>query len=748
MHNVLAQRGQLAGFRDHVLFQQAVRSGLISNPNLRPPATGSSAEPPIRWHFEISDLWCPSCAEVIRLILLQERGVVNCVVDYFTDLACVEFHLRDLSKERIWQVITSLGYHPVKLDSHEGRRVSLSLWLRFIIASFAALNLMMFAYPIYTTYFTDDPQQYAQLFAWISLGVSIPVVTYSAWPLYRRALTSLWVGILGMEALVALGVLSAFAYSTYDLFRGGIHVYFDSMAVIVAFVLLGKILETRAKFSAKASLLHLAHTLPRRGRVLAADGSESYVPLKELICGDILVALTGEKIVLDGQVVSGEGAVDESLMTGEAVPIAKSTGMSVIAGTLLRQGRLVYRVVATPEQTLLQQLVGMLEKDLGKRSLLVRRVDQIARWFIPLTLALALASGLWAGISEGTLEAGMLRALTVLIIACPCAIGIAVPLAESYLIHGMAALGAIVRNRRCLESLGRETLVIFDKTGTVTYGAFTVCSGLDALTADSQSVLKAMTRCSIHPIACAITQAIPGPWAAVDDVTELPGKGLQGTFQGVRYLLGSRDFLVSSGVHVAVHESTSTNVTFARNLTALTTLELGDRIRPEAAETIRQLSPVRCCLLSGDAVSAVEHVATQCGFDSWRARCSPLDKREFVTDCVQRGEIVVMLGDGINDALALTAAHVGISVVSASDVSVQVSDILLTTDKLTVVPKLCALARRGRQIVQQNLFWAFAYNVVGLGLAAAGLLSPLFAAFAMMASSLIVLVNARRLQRL
>jgi Cu2+-exporting ATPase len=743
VHSVLRHRGQLENFREQALFRQAVQAGLISNPqllqSLRQNSVGLEPEPPVRWHFAITDLWCPSCAEVIRLILLQERGVVQCVVDYFTDLACVEFYLRDISRERLFAVIAGLGYHPVTLESTEARRIGLALWLRFIIAAFAALNLMMFAYPIYATYFTDDPQHYATLFTWISLAVSVPVVTYSAWPFYRRAYSSLCVGVVGMEALVSIGVLSAFAYSVFELAQGGIRVYFDSMAVIVALVLLGKIIETRAKFSAKETLLRLAQALPRRGRKWQADGTETLVPLKEIQCGDELVALTGEKIVLDGQVIAGEGAVDESLLTGEAVPILKKNGMRVTAGTLLCQGRLRYRVVATPEQTLLKQIIAMVEQDLGKRSALVRRVDQIASWFVPVTLLLATGAGLWTG--------SLLRALAVLLISCPCAIGIAVPLAESYLMQGMARLGAIVRNRRCLESLGRETVFVFDKTGTITQGVFSVNAGLSGLTSDLLAVLKALTAHSVHPIAGAIQGAIPGPWPMLDETQEVAGKGLVGQYQGRRYLLGSQAFLAAYGILSDTCATAQTMVYFAQDQQLLAQISLGDQLRPQARQILAELAPRRCCLLSGDGAAAVEHVAQQCGFSEWYAARGPLEKRAFIEELVGRGEVVAMLGDGINDALALTAANIGISVISATDISVQVSDILLTTDRLTVVPQLCALAKRGRRIVKQNLFWAFAYNVVGLGLAAGGWLSPLFAAFAMAASSLVVLANSRRLRR-
>lgn len=751
VYNVLSHRGELAGYQETLLFRQAVQAGLISNPHLlerlHQNQEALAGEPRQKLYLEITDLWCPSCAEVIKLILLQERGVVHCVVDYFTDMASIEFAPRFVGKERLEAVIHSLGYHAIPLDGGVTRRVGLSLWLRFAVAAFCALNLMMFAYPIYASYFTDETGGYAQLFGWLSLAGALPVVLYSALPLYQRVISGLRVGFLGMEGLVVMGVIASFTYSLYELLAGDMHLYFDSMAVIIAFVLLGKIIETRAKFSAKESLVRLTQALPRRGRKRQPDGQEIFVPLKEIALGDILVALTGEKIVLDGVVIEGQGSVDESLMSGESLPKVKPLGALVMAGTLVRQGRLAYRVTSTLEQTLLHQIIDRVGQDLGQKAVAVRLTDQLAAWFVPLTLLLALGIAVTIYWSGGSLEAAFLRALAMLLIACPCAIGIAIPLAESHLMQALASLGVIVRNRRCLSFLGRETCFVFDKTGTITAGTFTLLNDLTVLSQQDRTLLKGLTLHSIHPIASAIANAVTDPPAVFSSVEELAGRGLRGILDERIYLLGSAAFLLSQGISIveSAKQGIVTCVYFAVDHTLLATLCLGDRIRPEASEAVSSLT-MPCSLLSGDSAPVVEEVATTCGFSEWRAGCSPLDKRAYIDTLAAKGQIVAMLGDGINDTLALTAAHVGISVVSATDVSIQVSDLLLTTDRLSILPEMCALARQGQAIIRQNLFWAFAYNIVGIGLAAYGILSPIFAAFAMVASSLMVLLNAQRLK--
>ncbi len=759
--NILSAKNQLEDFAHHPLFLQALRCGVISNPalleHIRQQRASIDEAEREKLHLEIANMWCPSCAEIIRLMLLKERGVVNCIVDYATDLASVEFCPRYIGKDKIIDIIKQFGYQPQALDSSERKAVSSDLYLRFGVAAFCSLNIMMFAYPLYATYFSYDGEGYGQLFAWLSLVAALPVMLYSAWPIWRRFGTSLQVGIFGMETLVAIGVGSAFALSLHELLVGGLRVYFDSMSVVIVFVLLGKIIEAKAKFSAKASLMRLSRATPRRGRKLFADGTLNFVLMKDIAKGDLLVAYPGEKIVLDGIVSQGTGNCDESLMTGEALPVAKMNGRGVLAGTIVVQGHLTYQVTSSPEETALHKIIEMVERDIGHKSVYVRAADQIVRWFVPAVLAIAAATALFCvlfpwGDDANPNETALLRALSILLISCPCAIGIAAPTAESHLLNGLAALGAIVRNRGCLPFLGKESVVIFDKTGTVTEGRFRVHAGLDALPARERRVLASLAAKSTHPVACAVAAAAGSadPWP-LTDLAEIIGHGIKGVFAGHSYCLGSARFLQQQGIAVidgmakAHSADVLSQVYFGKDHLCLAQLLLGDQVKEEFKDVLAALAGTRTILLSGDAEGPVAAVAHACGFAEWRSLCTPLEKRAFVDSLRAQGAIVCMIGDGINDAPALTAANIGISVVSASDMSIQVSDILLTTDRLTVLPKMRQLALRGQKIVRQNLFWAFFYNVVGIFLAVFGWLSPIFAAVAMSLSSVTVLFNARRL---
>lgn len=760
VYQILKAQGALDAFQDHPVYQQALQAGLITNSNFYLSKQEESKIPEEdfqKLHLTIQNMWCPACAQVIRLILLKEEGVRQCVVDYSTDLASIEYTPRLISKEKILRLIQQMGYQPHFLQDPRQKAISRSLMLRFIVATFFSLNVMMFAYPIYATYFDgEDTQGYTMLFAWLSFGGALPVLFYSAWPIWRRCYIGLKVGIWGMEALVCLGIAAATSLSFYELFRGSPYVYFDSVTVIIMFVLLGKIIESKAKFSAKDALVKLSLALPRKGRKRLVTGEEIFVSIKDIYPGDLLIVRTGEKIVLDGKVEEGLGACDESLMTGESLPVAKQKGSLVLAGSLLQQGNLVIKVATSLEESTLQRIIDIVSQEIEHKSKYIRKVDEIVKWFVPFVIGIALITGIicfFYGVADegqSILQAAVIRSVSILLISCPCAIGIAAPLAESYLLNALAKLGILVRNRGCLAFLGKETLFIFDKTGTLTEGRFKICSDLNSLTLEERRALKGLVNQSIHPIALALQAALFCPAASFEKVEELIGKGIQGVLKGEKYYLGSALFFAKLGIKLPLQNEDSTSsilttVYFAKESTCLATIVLGDQLKPGVQEFVRCLFPVKTLLLSGDGEVPVANVAKACQIQEWKFGYHPLQKKKLIDNLREKGEIIAMLGDGTNDAPALTAAHIGIAVISASDLSIQVSDILLTTSNFQALSFLRQLAIKGQKIIKQNLFWAFFYNCVGLAVAAVGLLTPLFAAFAMVMSSLIVLLNAQRI---
>lgn len=719
--------GAQKNYQTHPVYQEALQAGVISNPKLLEESVEQPGDERVKLHLEVDEMWCPSCAEVIRLILMRQKGIYRCVIDYATDLGVIEYDPCKISKEEIYSRIERLGYSPRSLLSSEKNHISKSLWLRFGVATFCALNMMMFSYPLYAAHFGLHTEGYEITLGWLLFALSLPLITFAASPIWRRLSSTFQTGLFGMETLVFIGVTSAFVASTLNLIRGDpSHLYFDSMAMVLTFVLLGKILEKKAKFSAKETLFRLTRAFPKRGYKRMASGEYVYVPLKEISVGDCIFVRTGEKVVLDGVVVEGEGWVDEAVMTGEATPLKKISGTQVVGGSLLKQGTLHIRVTSTQETSLLGKIVSFIENDLPQKQKKERMVDQITRFFIPLICLLALFLFL---LGEP------LRALTLLFISCPCAIGIAVPLAQSRLLCRFAEKGALVRNRSILPLLAKDPFFVFDKTGTLTEGKFQVLQGVATLSSDHQKILKGFASYSTHPIASAIGEAIPLSPAALDHVVEIVGRGMEGSWQGERYLLGSEQFFKERGFEVKNYPSTV--VYFAKAQTLLAEVHLGDRLRSH-------LPKIEGGVLSGDSHQLTTKIAKQCGFKWGKGGCDPLQKREEIEKLKQKRPIA-MVGDGVNDAPALTAADIGISVVSATDLSVEVSDLLLTTDHLDSLPSLVSLAKRGQQIIYQNLFWAFFYNVIGIGLAFCGLLSPFFAALAMVLSSLCVTLNSLRI---
>lgn len=749
VYQILSAKNQLENAADHPVFKQAVEAGLISNPSLleqlRKRKLEVAPDERERIHLEIEGMWCPSCAEVIRLFLLQTPGVINVVVDYTTDLAALEYSPRHVTRSEIEAVIANLGYQTRKLEDSSKGVVSRRLLLQFGVASFCALNVMMLAYPIYASFFNRDPSQTSVMFTYLSFFFSLPTMFFSAEPIWRRFWNSLRVGLFGMETLVVLGVLAAFIQSSYELFwLGGTHVYFDVLNVIIAFVLMGKIVETKAKFSAKESLLALSRSLPRRCRKLF-DGEGRFVPVKEVAPNDLVSVFSGEKIALDGIIVEGSALIDESHLTGESIPVAKKIGDQVISGSISKSGSIVYRVVRGQDQSALSTIISMMEQDVQKKGHYFRIIDTVVRWFVPVILTIATAVVIFM---NGTLEERVLRFMSILLISCPCALGIAVPLAESGVIRALGDMGVIVRNRGVLRKLGSENVFLFDKTGTVTEGRFRVISGLDQLTSQELAILKALEEQSIHPIAAAIVESIDsnGIKIKLDRVEEIAGRGMRGYLNNELVVCGSARMLSDEGIAGVESNIDDPHVYFARNGSILGTIILGDSIRSEVNEVIKDLKPVEAILLSGDHARPVEKIGRQGGFSKWFGEKGPLDKREMVQDLKQQGKVVAMVGDGINDAPALAAADVSLSVVAATDLSIQVSDLLLTTDRLDLIPRMRSVATKGRRIVLQNLFWAFIYNVVNIPLACIGMLNPLYSVGAMIASSLMVIVNSSRLK--
>lgn len=747
VYRILEAKNELSDKEGHPLIRQAVEWGVISNPELIEKIRlnyNKNSTSSAQWSLEIEGMWCPSCADLIYLIISQKKGVQRVHVDYITDIASIHYNPLEISKETLKSLISSLGYPTKEFDDQKISSFQFTLTLRFAVAAFCALNVMMFAYPLYASYFDDAVNGVSPMLAWVSFGLTIPVITYSAFPVYKRFWNQCKHGTIAMEALVVIGCAAAILLSLIEMAKGTQLIYFDTVTVLITFLLLGKIIESKAKFSTKVALSRLHQALPRKGRKLCTDGAFRFVPLKEIALEDQLVAYAGERIVLDGVVVEGEGACDEAVITGEAVPVFKRAGDGVLSGTVLQNGRLFYRVVSLQSNSALQKIVSLVVEEIGNKCVYVRTADRVVQGFVPVVIAIAAFTLIFTFAFGAGFTPGLLNAIAVLLIACPCAIGIAAPLVEARMIQQFVEKGAIVRNRACLGLLPKITHFIFDKTGTITQGNYQVLSGLEALNQNEKEALKGLVSQSLHPVSQAIDKALNLQGVSFENICELPGRGIRGVSNNIHYALGSAAFAKESGISLNFPTDAVPAAYFLRENTLLAKITLGDTVRPEANKMLQGLDSSKRFLLSGDRCDIVQKLSDSLAFDGWQGELSPLQKQTYIADLKKQKAIVAMMGDGINDAPALATADVGISLVTATDISIHVSDLLLTSDKLTTLPELVRIATRGQKIVRQNLFWAFAYNLIGIGLAVFGLLTPLFASFAMIASSLFVLFNSKR----
>lgn len=737
VYEILSSKEALHTKENHPIFLQAVEYGLISNPTVNREGKKLS---PDRWVIQIEEMWCPACATFISLMLGRLKGIRSSFVDYMTDLAAIDYDPMKISKEEILKKIRSWGYAPLEITDEKSKGRQFSLVWRLSIAFFCALNVMMFTYPLFSTFFDSSEEGIVPLLSWVSLGLTLPVVTYSAWPIYRRFYFGLKQGFLGMEALVVLGIAASLAVSIYEMAIGSHRVYFDTVTMLIALLLFGKTVEQKSKMTSKEAQFKLNLMLPRKGRKKIHSGQFEIVPIKEIFAGDLIQAYAGESLVLDGIVVAGDALLDESSMTGESTPILKKVGDPVLSGTMLLSGLLEVKITSGPEESSLKKLIRQVEGELLHKTKNQQKADLIAHWMTPLLLIIAFA-GFFSFLSLGfSFQEALLRAISALLIACPCAIGIASPLAESRLIDAFSANGAIVRNRNLFEKLAKATLFVFDKTGTVTEGKLEVVKGLDSLSEKQKKRLKSLSSCSLHPVSRAIASSIMGETLSVENLQEVLGKGLSGFIEGATVSLGSPKWFQERKMNLQPLTTLNTLSCYEEGGVLVSQLELKDRLREGALNL-----PVRKILLSGDCEEAVSSLANSLGFLSYTACMNPLEKQQRVHQLRSQGEIVVFVGDGMNDAPSLAAADVGISVLQASDMAFHASDLYLLNGRLDLLEDLVALAKKGEKIQRQNFFWAFFYNALGIPLALAGMLSPLFATFAMTVSSLIVLFNSKRI---
>jgi len=598
---------------------------------------------------------------------------------------------------------------------------------------------------------------------WVLVALTVPVALWAAWPFHRAAVKNARHGTFSMDTLVSLGVIAACGWSAYVMFHpAGGGIYLEVAAAVTTFLLAGRYYEARARDSAADAIRKLAAAAAQDVCVLGADGQEQRIPAAQLRRGDVFVVRPGEKIAADGEVLSGESAVDRSMMTGEPVPVEAAAGDAVTGGTIALSGRLVVRAVQVGEHTQLAQLIALVGQAQADKAAIQRLADRVCGIFVPLVLAaavLTLAGWLAAGATAGqAFSAG----LAVLIIACPCALGLATPAALVAACGRGAQLGIFIKGHQALESSGVIDTVVFDKTGTITSGQMTVTALAAAPGTEPAELLRyaaAVERASEHPVAAAICAAAPaGPRPEMDAFQALPGQGARGVVDGRQVIVGHERLLRDLGIAIPSRLASQwaqweragqTTVLVGWDGRLHGALAVGDAIKPSAAAAVDGLCRLglRPVLLTGDNEATARAVAAAVGIEEVIAGILPAAKAAAVRDLQARGHRVAMVGDGVNDAPALAAADLGMAVVAGTDVAISAADLILLREDLRVVPDAIRLARAARATIRRNLAWAFGYNVAAVPLAALGFLSPVIAAAAMTLSSALVVASSLRLRR-
>ncbi|WP_405636377.1 heavy metal translocating P-type ATPase [Streptomyces sp. NBC_01178] len=739
----------------------------------------------------IGGMTCASCAARIEKKLNRMDGV-EATVNYATEKAKVTYQGSEVSVDDLIATVEATGYTarrpappataprtgggtdaadaPAQDAEDDGltslrQRLTTAVVLAVPVIAMAMVPALQFDY-----------------WQWLSLTLTAPVVTYAAWPFHRAAWTNAKHGAATMDTLISVGTSAAFLWSLWALFFGTAgmvgmthpfeftiarsdgagNIYLEAAAGVTAFILAGRYFEARSKRKAGAALRALLELGAKEVTVLR-DGVESTIPTAELQVGDRFLVRPGEKIATDGTVVEGSSAVDASMLTGESVPVEVTTGDPVTGATLNAEGRLVVEATRVGADTQLARMAQLVEDAQNGKASAQRLADRISAVFVPVVIALALATlGYWLGNGAG-LTAAFTAAVAVLIIACPCALGLATPTALMVGTGRGAQLGILIKGPEVLETTRRADTIVLDKTGTVTTGRMTLQTIHTTPTTTETEVLRlagALENASEHPIAQAVATAAThttGPLPTPEDFQNVPGLGVQGIVEGHAVLVGREQLLAQWEIHLptplaeakqAAEAAGRTAITVAWDGEARAVLEVADAVKDTSAEAIRRLRALGLTpiLLTGDNRAVAESVAAEVGIDEVYAEVMPQDKVDVVKRLQAEGRSVAMVGDGVNDAAALAQADLGLAMGTGTDAAIEAGDLTLVRGDLNAAADAIRLSRRTLSTIRTNLFWAFAYNVAALPLAAAGLLNPMIAGAAMAFSSVFVVGNSLRLR--
>ena len=702
--------------------------------------------------IEVGGMSCVRCSTAVENALKRVDGVLDATVSFTNGRAEVVITPGAVTRKKLMKAVSSAGYQPIEdRDTYQKRERRQHLFLFLFSAAlsfpFAVMMILMFAAP-------EAPLTHLLHNGWLQFSLATPVQLVAGAHFYKAAFASLRNRSPGMDLLVAMGTTAAWGYSTYVLFSGGSQFYFEGAAMVITLILLGRMLESRARKKTSAAIAMLLKLKPhtvtvfRDGKWVQLDGS-AVQP------GDRLLIKPGEAVPTDGRVDKGHSFADESLITGESMPVSKNPGDPLTGGTVNGTGSLEMIATAVGEQTVLSGIIRMVEAAQSSKAPVQKLADKIASVFVPSVAVAAVITFVGWLIAGPSVAVAIENAVAVLVIACPCSLGLATPTALMVGMGRGAGMGILLKNAEALENACRLDTVLLDKTGTITEGKPTVTDIRVLGEWEEQRALQlaaSLESYSEHPLARAVTESYAGERLPVEDFAALPGQGVSGRVDNSNVKIGTAIFTDAMQADADADEwrQGGKTVLFLSVDNALAAmLAVADPIRPESAASIGELHRLglKTVMLTGDRKETAQAIATLSGVDDVIAEVLPDQKAEAVKRYREKGAVVGMAGDGVNDAPALAEATVGFAMGSGSDIAMESGDVVLVGGGIAALPRAIRLSRATMRKIKQNLFWAFFYNTVGIPLAALGFLSPIIAGAAMAFSSVSVVTNSLLLRR-
>jgi len=698
----------------------------------------------------IEGIHCAACVWLNEKILTRAEGVIEANINFTNNKARIVWDKNKIKLSQIIDRIRAIGYDAIPYDSsiqEEGaNRLRRANYTKMIVGVFATMNIMWIAVALYAGYFTGIEEGHKNILHLAEFLLASVTLFYSGSIFYKGAFGAAKHGFVTMDTLVATGSTLTYAYSIYASITHAGEAYFDSVTMIITFVLIGKYLESLSKKQAVDTLDKLSSIIPTEVAVVRNETAE-FVSIESVAIGDIVEMRAGDVAALDGEVINGEANFDESTLSGEPEPILKKLGDKITSGSKNIDGVLRYCVTKDFKNSSFSEIVRLLSESLEKKPKIESIANNLSRYFSITILSLALCTFLsWIFIGDISFEKALVISVSVIIIACPCALALATPIASVIGLYAAAKRGAIFKSSSFLETIAKATTLVVDKTGTLTEGKPKVVSTQEFGEYD-KSALSALVAVSRHPVSEAILAYIDTKPTEINSAKEIRSKGIEAKLGDAQIVGGNLEYLAAHGIECNI-KSDKTLFAYAENSELKAIFELEDKIKASAKEVISAITKngLKVVMLTGDNELSAAKVAKELGINEYKSKMTPQDKLLFIESAQKNGEVVIMAGDGINDSLALARADIGIAMASGAEINLQTSDIVLLKNSLNELKDAILIGRKTYRTIKQNIGISIIYNAITIPLAMAGFIIPLVAAISMSFSSILVVLNSTKIK--